>query len=133
MIEPFAFKTSAVKVPSIVPVEIGAIVFIVHAVTEVAIPNGVVVISIPGELILIDDGRGGLATGVLAISVLIISILIISVLVYGGRSGILLISYSRGRRNIHSAYGKVESDVDGYLGISRSGEQGAGEDRGEYK
>jgi hypothetical protein len=104
-------------------------VCIIHAVTEVAIPNGVVVISIPGELIFIDDGRGGLAIDVLAIFILIISIL-----VYRRRSGILLINYGRrGRCNIHPAHRKVESDVDRYLGVSGSGKQGAGEDGGEYK
>jgi hypothetical protein len=105
-------------------------VFIVYPVAVVAIPYGVVVISIPGEFCLIDDCRGRLAA-----IVLVIAILIIFVLVYRGRSGILLINYSRrrGRCNIHSAYRKVKSDMDRYLGVSGSGYQGAGEDRGEYK
>jgi hypothetical protein len=125
--KPFVVKTSAVEVSSIVPVEIRAIVFVVDAVTEVAVPNGVVVISIPWVLGLIDNRGGRLAAIVLIVSIVI--------LVYRCRSRILLINYRRrrGRCNIHSAYRKVESDVDRYLGVGGRGNQGAGEDRGEYK
>jgi hypothetical protein len=49
MFEPGVVKTSTIEVRSVVPVEIGAIVLIVNAVTVVTIPNRVVVIHIPGE------------------------------------------------------------------------------------
>jgi len=108
--KPFVVKTSTVEVSSVVPVEIRAIVFVVDAVTEVAVPNGVVVISIPGVLGLIDNCCGRLCAIVLIVSIVI--------LVDGCRSRILLIDYRRrGRCNIHSAYRKVESDVDRYLGV----------------
>jgi hypothetical protein len=47
----------------------------------------------------------------------------------------LLINYSRGRGrcNIHSAGRDIEPYVDGYLGVSGSGKQGTGEDRGKNK
>jgi hypothetical protein len=107
--EPYTVKTSAVEVSSIVPVEIRAIVFVVDAVTVVAVPYGVVVVSIPGVLCLIDDCRGRLGTIVLIVSIVI--------LVYGCGCRVLLIDYGRRRRrcNIHSAYRKVEADVDRYL------------------
>ena len=125
MFEPCMVKPSAIEVRSVVPVEIGAIVFIVYAVAVVTIPNRVVVIHVPGEFCFIDNGRR---------SRCIISILvIISVLTYGSRCRVLLINYSRGRCNIHSAGRDIEPYVDGYLGVSGSSKQGTGEDRGKYK
>lgn len=131
MFEPCMVKPSAIEVRSVVPVEIGAIVFIVYAVAVVTIPNRVVVIHVPGEFCFIDNGRR---------SRCIISILvIISVLTYGSRCRVLLINYSRGRgrrcRYINPGTRNAKSDVGiyVYLRISGSGKQGAGEDRCKYK
>lgn len=133
MLEPAVVKTSAVEVRSVVPVEIGAIVFIIDPVAIVAVPNGVVVIHIPGEFGLIDDGGRRRSITVLAISILVISILAYRC---GRRCRILLINYGRrrGRRGIYYPAGRdVEPDMDRYLRVSRSSNQGTGEDCGEYK
>jgi len=119
--EPFVVKTSAVEIPSVFPVEIGAVVFIIDPVAEVTVPNRVVIISIPREIVFIYDGGRSLS---------------IFVLILAYRSGriLFLVNYRRrGRGNIHPAGRNIEPDVDGYLRVSRSGDQGTGEDRGKYK
>jgi len=137
MLEPSVIKAAAIEVRPVVPVEIRTIVFIVDPVTVVAIPNGIVVIHIPGELGLIDDGGRRRSITALAITVLTIIILVILVLAYWcrGRRRILLINYGRrrGRSNINPTGRDVEPDMDRYLRVSRSSDQGTGKDCGKYK
>jgi hypothetical protein len=118
--ESFTVETSSFETFPVVPVEIRAIVFIVDPVAEVTVPDGVVVISIPRELTFIYNGRRSL---------------IIFVLAYRSGRILFLVNYGRrrGRCNIHPARGNIEPDVDGYLRVSGSGNQGTGEDRGKYK
>ena len=107
MFEPFVVKTSTVEVFSVVPVEIGAVVFIIDPVAEVAVPNGVVIISISREIIFIYDGRRSLSIFVLTLAY---------------RSGriLFLVNYRRrrGRCYIHPAGRDIEPYVYRYLRIS---------------
>ena len=116
MFEPVMVKPSAVEIPSIIPFEIRTIVFIVDTVAEVAVPNGVVIISIPGEIIFIFN---------------IHRCRCIFILVY--RSG-LLIDYGR-RCDIHPTDRNAKTDMGIYiyLGVGRAGEKGAGDNRREDK
>jgi hypothetical protein len=116
MFEPVMVKPSVVEVSSMIPFEIRTIVFIVDAVAEVAVPNGVVVISTPGEIIFIYDARRCRC---------------IFILVY--RSG-FLVDYGR-RCDVHPADRNTKTDVGiyKYLGVGRAGEKGAGDDRGKDK
>lgn len=134
--EPFTVKTTAGEVTSVVPVEIGAIVFVVYTVTIVAIPYRVVIVNIPGEIVLIYYSGGSRSIIVLAITILIISVLTYRC---GSRSGVLLIYYGRrrgrGRGNINPGAGYTYTDtgVKINLRVSGAGDQGTGEDRGKYK
>src|ERR1700744_3146359 len=62
-VDAFSFKASAVKttpveITGIISLEERTIVFIVHAVTKMSVPGGVVIIGIPGKFVFIDQ-RGG--------------------------------------------------------------------------
>jgi hypothetical protein len=105
-LKPALVESTAIEVRSVVPFERRTIVFIVDTVAEVSIPRGVVVVSIPWEIVLIyDSGRCG------RISVLVV-FLINRV---GCRSGILLIYYSRRRRGAykysHSWYTNMGANI----------------------
>lgn len=130
--EPCMVKPSAVEIASMVPFEIRAIVFIVDPVAVVAIPYGVVIVNIPGEFVLIDNGAG---SGRIAIAVLAVSVLVVLILIYRSGSGILLIYYGgRGRcAHIYPDSGNAETSVDIYLGIGRAGDEGTCEDRSKNK
>jgi len=128
--EPRVIKMTAIEISSVIPLEIGAIVFVINPVAEVAVPTRVVIISIPGEIVLIDDCCRSLTIGILAIP-----ILVISVLVHRSSRILFLINYRSGRGNIYPADRNPEPDVGIYiyLGVSRAGKQGAGDDRSKYK
>src|ERR1700733_13659141 len=58
MFKTFAFEPAPVEITYILSFEIGAIVFVINPVTEVAVPYGVVIISIPGEFVFIHHRCG---------------------------------------------------------------------------
>lgn len=129
--EPFVVKPSAVEVASVVPFEIRTIVFIVDTVAVVATPCRVVIVDVPGEFVLIYNGRGSLSISIL----IIISVLVVLILTNRSRCrGRILLIYYRGRRRCAYIYPDTrhtESDmgVDIYLGIGRAGNEGGSKDR----
>lgn len=139
VIEPLVFESCMVKpstaeVGSIVPFEVRTIVFIVDTVAVVATIGRVVIVSIPGEVVLIYDGS---RSRCVTIAILAISVLIVLILTYRSRcrSGILLIYYSgRGRRaHINPDSGDTETGIDIYLRIGRAGDEGTSKDRCKNK
>jgi hypothetical protein len=109
-------------------------VLIIDPVAIVATPGGVVIVNIPGEFILIDNGTG---SGRVSVAVLAVSVLVVLILVYRGRcrSGILLIYYRGGgrRAHIYPDSGNTKTGVDIYLGVGRAGDEGTCEDRSKDK
>jgi hypothetical protein len=59
VLEPGVVKMSTVEIFPMVPFEVGAIVSVVVTVPVVSVPNGVIIIGIAGEFVLVDHAGGG--------------------------------------------------------------------------
>jgi hypothetical protein len=98
----FFLEPATVKVSPVVSFKVGTIVCIIITVAIVSVPCGVAVVSITGELIFIDDGRGTLSVTILA---------------YRSGGVLFLVNYRRrGRRCIiHPADRKAKADMCIYI------------------
>jgi hypothetical protein len=126
-LKPYVVETATVEIGPVVPCEERLIVPIVNVVTEVAVPGGVVIVGIPGEIGIADD-FGSADVGILVND--------------RGRCGRISIGvnngagcdiYPGGRRNEHPRTGYTETDtrIYVYLGIAFCSDQAGGYNGGE--
>jgi len=125
-IEPGVVKMSTVEIFPVIPFERGAIVSVVVTIPVVSVPNGVIIVGIAGEFVVIDHAGG------LRISVLVRGSGCISILVNRGRS--LVNDWCGNRSGINPDSGQAQPYVcvDIYLRVSGSRYKAGGDNGGKY-